>query len=497
MQQINSYHLVIFYFSLIVKRNSTPASLIVEFKSTNIIVEFNSTIFYHFLRDIPLVLEVSTMANQKHLSNLDRIIIDNCLKDSLSFKAIARKLNKDCTTISKEVRNHLVFRDISSPGRIFNNCIDRFSCKFRNSACSICTVSKSQLCKMCKFNCRKECDLFVEEVCAKLSKPPYVCNGCNNRNKCTLTKHMYYPLLANQQYQEQLSESRKGIVISQAEIDHLNDLLYPLIVENGQSIHHVFIHHKDEIMMSEKTLYKIIDAGILKVRNIDLPRQVTYKKRRKKSTSYKIDSKCRTNRTYQDFLAFCKDHPDGAVVQMDSVEGRKGEACLLTVHFTVSSFMIAVKRDYNDAKSVIDFFNHVYDSLGKETFQQLFPVILADNGSEFSNPEAIEFDQDGARRTYVFYCDPSAPYQKGSCEVNHELLRRIVPKGKSFNPYNQKDINVMMSHVNSYARDKLNDKSPYFIFTSLFSKEITSFFGIECIASDDIKLKPSLISKNN
>lgn len=33
-------------------------------------------------------------------------------------------------------------------------------------------------------------------------------------------------------------------------------------------------------MFSEKTLYKIIDAGILKVRNIDLPRQVTYKKER-------------------------------------------------------------------------------------------------------------------------------------------------------------------------------------------------------------------------
>lgn len=434
------------------------------------------------------------MANQKHLSDHDRIIISNGLDDSLSFKAIARNLNKDCTTISKEVRKHLVSRDISSIGRIFNNCINRNSCSFHNSACSICSVSNSYRCRNCS-RCRSECDYFVEEVCTKLSKPPYVCNGCNDRNQCTLTKHMYYPLLANQQYQDNLSESRKGIVITQSEIDHLNQLLYPLIVENGQSIHHVFVHHKDEIMMSEKTLYKIIDAGILKVRNIDLPRKVTYKKRRKKPSSYKIDSKCRTNRTYQDFLAFCKQHPDGAVVQIDSVEGKKGEACLLTVHFTVSSFMIAVKRDYNDAKSVIDFFDHIYDSLGMEVFKQLFPVILADNGSEFSNPEAIEFDRNGNRRTYLFYCDPSAPYQKGSCEVNHELIRRIIPKGRSLNPYNQKDINVMMSHINSYARDKLNDKSPYFIFSMMFSKEITSFFGIECIAYDDITLKPSLISK--
>ena len=85
-------------------------------------------------------------------------------------------------------------------------------------------------------------------------------------------------LRPTKKYEERLSESRRGIIITQDEINHLNELLYPLIAQQGQSIHHVYIHHKNEIMFSEKTLYKIIDAGILKVRNIDLPRQVTYKK---------------------------------------------------------------------------------------------------------------------------------------------------------------------------------------------------------------------------
>jgi len=60
---------------------------------------------------------------------------------------------------------------------------------------------------------------------------------------------------------------------------------------------------------------------------------------------------------------------------------------------------------------------------------------------EFSNPFAIEFDKEGKRRTHIFYCDPSSPYQKGAAENNHELIRRIVPKGDSFNPYAQEDIN--------------------------------------------------------
>ena len=44
------------------------------------------------------------------------------------------------------------------------------------------------------------------------------------------------------------------------------------------------------------------------------------------------------------------------------------------------------------------------------------------------------------KRTQIFYCHPSSPYQKGSCEVNHELLRRILPKGTSFDDLTQKKI---------------------------------------------------------
>ena len=168
--------------------------------------------------------------------------------------------------------------------------------------------------------------------------------------------------------------------------------------------------------MSEKTLYKVIDAGILKVRNIDLPRKVRYRKR-KKASNYKVDKACLEGRRYEDFKVFMKNNPDVSVVQMDTVEGVKGESCLLTIHFTVCNFMIAVKREFNDSKSVTDFFNDIYKRLGKELFKQLFPVILTDNGSEFSNPKAIEFDDDGNRRTYVFYCHPSSPFEKGSCEL--------------------------------------------------------------------------------
>ena len=94
-----------------------------------------------------------------------------------------------------------------------------------------------------------------------------------------------------------------------------------------------------------------------------------------------------------------------------------------------------------------------------------------------------------------FTVAPSSPFEKGDCEVNHEFIRRIAPKGKPFDLYMQKDINLMMSHINSYARPKLNDKTPFFIFTLLFSKEVASYFGIEHIDPDKINLTQSLLSQ--
>lgn len=46
-----------------------------------------------------------------------------------------------------------------------------------------------------------------------------------------------------------------------------------------------------------------------------------------------------------------------------------------------------------DSQSVIDIFDRLYLELRPDIFMELFPVILADNGSEFSNLSRIESDR--------------------------------------------------------------------------------------------------------
>lgn len=424
----------------------------------------------------------------------ERLELQKYLKESLSFKEISRRLDKNPTTISREIRKYSSEVATGFPGFPFNACKNRFNCRNKNVCGKDCTRKTSIYCKLCP-TCNNNCTDFVLEICTARFRVPYVCNGCVTLGKCSLLKNIYDAENAHIKAHESISQSRRGLCISEEEIKRLNSIISPL-VQRGQSIHQIYVIHQEELMCSEKTIYNYIDACLFDVRNIDLPRKVKFRERYKKP-EFKVDKGCRIGRNHEAFLAFLDKNPETSVVQMDSVIGSKGGKCLLTIHFVETSLMLAFLRDANTSKSVTDIFEMLYDKLGKPLFKKLFPVILTDNGSEFSNPKAIEYSDEKftGLRTNVFYCDAGSPYQKGAIEVNHGLIRRILPKGTSFNNLTQEDISLMMNHINSYKRKKLNNRSPYEAFSFYYGEETAKRLGCRLVAADDIILKPRLLKK--
>lgn len=429
------------------------------------------------------------MNKNKHLTLDERYTIMHSLDDRLSFKAIGRILDKDCTTISKEVKGHIVFEKKGAPYRPFNDCIHRIGCHVNYHLCTDCHSRRN--CSFCG-KCTSVCEHYEKEVCPLLSQPPYVCNGCPQKHTCTLEKRLYDAHKAHKEYTEVKSESRSGFNITEEELSSLNSVISPLL-KQGQSLHHIMVNNADRISICERTAYIYVGNSLFDARNLDMPRTVRFRPRKKKSVSLKVDKKCRIGRTYEDYQKFMSENPSLQVVQLDSVEGIKGGSVLLTVHFALQLFQLAFLRESNTSQSVIDIFNDLYDKLGPELYRKLFPVLLADNGTEFSNPEALEFDKDGKRRSYVFYCNPSAPGQKGSCEVNHEFIRRIIPKKKDIGKYSQEQICLMMNHINSYARPELGDKTPYTMFKFYYGNKALNLLGSSRIKPNDIVLSPLLL----
>ena len=146
--------------------------------------------------------------------------------------------------------------------------------------------------------------------------------------------------------------------------------------------------YHNPLSLNFSCIYNYIDAGLLSVDNVDLPRKVRYRTRSHKKP-VRVDKQCHVGRTYEDFEAYLAANPDIPVVEMDSVKGRKGGKVLLTIYFKNSSLMLAFIRDNNTAKSVIEIFDWLYEQLRHEVFTSLFQVILTDRGSEFTNPLAI------------------------------------------------------------------------------------------------------------
>lgn len=430
------------------------------------------------------------MSKYSHLTLSDRIAIEVGLRERKSFAAIAIEIGKDASTISKEVRNHVKAKQSGS----YNPCANRKNCKHHGDLCKPCRYLWGKDCKQCGYTkCFKHCQDFKDDPCPKLSKPPYVCNGCIERQACKRERRLYEAKFAQEEYETVRSECRKGYAITPSEAGRIDSILSPLI-KQGQSLHQICVNNTDEIMLAERTLYNYVDAGLFTASNLDLPRKVRYKVRKKKF-SVRVDHNCHLDRTYEDFLAYIQANPDVPIVEIDSVEGRKGGKVLLTIYFRNSNIMLAYIRNRNTARSVTEVFEWLYSLLGHDLYCRMFPVILTDRGSEFTDPVAIECTEYGEIRSRVFYCDPQRSDQKGGCEVTHEFIRRVLPKGISFDHLQQSDINLMMSHINSYTRKKLGNQSAYRLFSFFYGESVLPLLGIYEIPANDINLTPRLLNK--
>lgn len=437
------------------------------------------------------------------LTDMDRHNIESMLKEGSSVYAIAKALSRPVTTITREIKAHAVESNKGAAYRVSNRCAFKMQCSKRN-ICAHCPYDEKRHCKFCRL-CNSNCPDFVEQKCERLDNPPFVCNGCKNERKCVLRKRFYIHSVAHESYKTTLSESRSGANISEGERLAFDSLLHDL-TDKGQSVYAAMTNNPDKFSISLKTCYRYINSGLLSTKRHELPRACSMKPRSSKSVEHKIDKQCRIGRMREDYLKFIDRNPGLRVVQMDTVEGVKGGKTLLTLMFNPFGFMLAFLLESKTSECVIEVFKEIRSKLksrygedgGREMFAKLFPVILTDNGTEFSNPAKIEFDDDGSRLSFLFYCNPRASYEKAECERNHVEVRRVLPKGTryheatSFNELTQDDVSLMMSHINSYIRKGING-IPYDLFTNEYGVDIASLFGISRINPNDVILKPSLL----
>lgn len=431
-------------------------------------------------------------AYQKHLTLLNREDIEKLLKLDFKFYQIADNIQKHPTTISKEILNNRTEHKPSNFNNKTNYCKHKDNCTLQN----ICNSNCHTECRRCG-RCNEVCPKYELNICAKLIKPPYVCNACTSYAQCRKFKYIYVANEAQKRYEATRTSSREGINISEEELQKLDNLISPLI-KQGQSIKLIYRNHKDEIPCKKSCLYNYIDLGLLSVKNIDLPRKVRYKVRNQNKNKKKKDYSYKIGRTYEDFQNMLKENPTAHIVEMDTVIGTAETGkVLLTLLFREFNFMIARLLPDKSSKSVKNELDNIEKIIGTELYKRVFKYILTDNGGEFQRPEELETSLDGSKRSSIYYCEPNRSDQKAKVEKNHEYIRYVIPKGTSMDNYTQDDINLMMSHINSTAREILNFAIPFDMASIYLGKNTLKKLKLKKILPDNIILKPYLINNKN
>ncbi|MFT9495958.1 IS30 family transposase [Anaerosolibacter sp.] len=428
--------------------------------------------------------------NQKHLTLSQRIEIEKRLLAGLSFTKIATTINKDPSTISKEIRRHTNVRTRKNE-YVPIPCTNRSTCNQINLCSKKCGL-KCRICHEPKTRCTDLCKDYAPAQCEKLLRSPYVCNGCGKRINCLLEQRICSAKYADDCYRDLLVSAREGINQTPESIQKLNDLVTPLI-RKGQSIAHIYASHAKEIKCSRRTLYTYIDQSVLTVRNLDMRRKVKYKKRKKPTQCSIIDREFRKGRSYEDFQKLLKDNPSIPVVEMDTVEGKKRRQSTFDHDVSKLFFNACISPRLKNPGGSTEGFDELTQMLGVEWFQTLFPVILTDNGSEFQNPRSLEGSEKEEIRTKIYYCNPNSSWQKGMLEKNHQYIRFVVPKGNTFDLYTQDDITLMINHINSEARDSLNGCTPYQLSQLLLNHQLHTGLSLQAITPDEVTLNPKLL----
>lgn len=413
-----------------------------------------------------------------HLTESHRIKIEHYLNENYSYRKIAELLNVNVSTISREVKRNIRTYSISNH-MVVVECIHKDNCERLKGS------SKS---KMCSINCPdyelRKCDRFS----TKNAKP--VCNSCPNNAKCKLARKKYIANVANNKYELRII-SRPKIRITQEQFDFINKLFSEKMTK-GQSISVIYQNHKDEIMISENTVRNYLKRGLLKSNQLDMIRpRFTSNKSVKRRVIKNVD--LLNGRTFEDYINYTKEK-DILIVQLDTVVGKLVDnKKILTIHWPSFHFQIGILLEKLSPAFVNNALMELKNKLGLETYKILFQVILTDNGIEFSLLDEIENDENGELITKVFFCDPYKSSQKGSCERNHEFIRYVLPKGVSFDNLNQKDVDLIFSHINSTPRNSLGFKTPFELFKTAFGIEVLRILNINEINKDDVHLKPKLI----
>ena len=139
--------------------------------------------------------------------------------------------------------------------------------------------------------------------------------------------------------------------------------------------------------------------------------------------------------------------------ESDTVAGKTGRACLVTLVDRKSRFVAGGKADKKNARQVSRIIIRALQGLPVKT-------ITPDRGTEFARHDEVT----SALHVPFYFPEPHQPWQRGTNENTNGLLREYFPKGQDLTDVSQEHVQEIFDELNMRPRKCLGFQTPYEVF---------------------------------
>lgn len=102
----------------------------------------------------------------------------------------------------------------------------------------------------------------------------------------------------------------------------------------------------------------------------------------------------------------------------------------------------------------------------KDVPEELRQSLTYDQGKEMSQHKLLTAELDMS----VYFCDPHAPWQKGTVENTNGLIRQFLPKGADLSDATQEDLDEISHLLNTRPRKALDFQTPREVYMKEFKQ---------------------------
>jgi IS30 family transposase len=246
----------------------------------------------------------------------------------------------------------------------------------------------------------------------------------NSMSKCE-----YSAVEAEKAYQKRRKKCRRSKILEQADLKNLVMRLFLQEQWSPEQISNRLIHEKNAFRVSYTTIYRAIYAGLF-----DTPEQRRSKgnrgvirklrhrgKTRRRKGTMETRGKIVISHRIQERPKEADSRQVLGHWEADTVAGKIGSACLVTITDRCSRYLLAGKVQKRYSALVANKMISLLSTLPKKKCRSITP----DRGKEFSKHSSVTAALNGVQ---FYFPDPHAPWQRGTNENTNGLLREYLPK---------------------------------------------------------------------